>query len=807
MEHLMASFEKIPTTKSIDDIEGFDARFEEHARRFAATLGIPSDDRHVPFDRLKKSIDRTVKNSISKPSDINPSSPFVDTDLVIFVDNYNGEVPLNGIKRSDFNVLEAFYGRLISNQTIIKVEGSHSFRTDLMKIFRDILSNEVGREFLYRLCKETTKKLIIKAVTPTFPTNCTIPNENYNEVTIYMSFEEVQVTSRTKKGLLYPTQAPQDTILFHEMIHALHMFTTPSDADFKQKLLSMPKYGHDYENCEEECTIGYVPPGSKVTKDWKHRSITENDLRISRNLKLPARYGHHGTSKPPAVLDIKDPETQYYFFQACSAGYVDAIKNLLMAGMPPDTVYSPEEKSTPLMAAAKNGRLNVVLLLLEHGAKTNIVTRDHLTFTHYCVMANNISMMIFLKQHNILNIEQADQGPNPLISFAIKKLKNRCGDMIDFLLKNKAQITRESAGGSNAIFDAAESVTSLYLFTKIFIKFSQSRNFSLFQPNHEGITPMHLAFAAGNTDLIKTFFTIEHTYHIVDGRNWMHFAAESGSRETVEYLLSISPVYFLNDPNDVMMDFVLQCNAEDLNQKRNFITFFLSLGFKLQKVHTPLYVSTFVTASPNVRDVVLLRSYMLADIDDPICHERTLLSWAVSEGDLELANFALTRGAKVNPDVSEQQQETPLHLAILRNDRELVELLLYWSADKFKKNYSGETPLEMVMNRLNSDKTFDPDIYLALNFDLESEIKRISKASKIAFTPSLEEIFANFSDAPSKQLPSPPSPINLPPASPKVLQPLSPIYMPPLSPNIPTLSPTYIPPLTPTDSSPSTELG
>ncbi len=57
---------------------------------------------------------------------------------------------------------------------------------------------------------------------------------------------------------------------------------------------------------------------------------------------------------------------EYDLYDACRDGNVEEVKRLLAAGADENTSYSSDE--TPLSIASQFGRLEIVQILLDHGA-------------------------------------------------------------------------------------------------------------------------------------------------------------------------------------------------------------------------------------------------------------------------------------------------------------------------------------------------------------------------------------------------------------------------------------------------------
>jgi uncharacterized protein len=67
---------------------------------------------------------------------------------------------------------------------------------------------------------------------------------------------------------------------------------------------------------------------------------------------------------------------------------------------------------------------------------------------------------------------------------------------------------------------------------------------------------------------------------------------------------------------------------------------------------------------------------------------------------IEVIDFLLTHGA--NPNISDSEGHTPLHIAAFEGNASIAELLMKNGAE-IKTNNSGKTPIEIAEERGNSD--------------------------------------------------------------------------------------------------------
>lgn len=80
----------------------------------------------------------------------------------------------------------------------------------------------------------------------------------------------------------------------------------------------------------------------------------------------------------------------------------------------------------------------------------------------------------------------------------------------------------------------------------------------------------------------------------------------------------------------------------------------------------------------------------------------TPLHIAVRSNDREMARFLLTRTPGANVDLANRNGDTPLHLAAWAGDVDMVKLLLAHRADPSAKDYHKQTPLDLARQQGHS---------------------------------------------------------------------------------------------------------
>lgn len=75
------------------------------------------------------------------------------SELVVFKNEYRGQIPLNGIKENEFIRVNQILKDIADNKTHLQVEGREEFRNFILKNLGKICTREVGRNLLDRVMK------------------------------------------------------------------------------------------------------------------------------------------------------------------------------------------------------------------------------------------------------------------------------------------------------------------------------------------------------------------------------------------------------------------------------------------------------------------------------------------------------------------------------------------------------------------------------------------------------------------------------------------------------------------------------
>jgi ankyrin repeat protein len=395
------------------------------------------------------------------------------------------------------------------------------------------------------------------------------------------------------------------------------------------------------------------------------------------------------------------------------------------------------------MCAAEGAAREVFNLLLERGSLLGARDGKGLTLLHHAICSEDPDFVESLILLELVSIKEADLCKEPLIHHTLFSLGDRAEKMVEVLLRHGANPLAVSTEGETALHQAA--------MLKGDALFNRLRAFGgdPFAPNKKGIKPIHCALIAGNMRVFEQLCTSSVEFYQLTpcGKSLMFFAMWSGKKKSVARVLELEKE--LRGKIVPPFDMLTQRDHENLlpsayafkkaawEDGQDFILFLLKLGrtFTLSRAEFGDYVSLFAVARHDIRRVMLDTIYSNSEfIDQPLCHGEPLLRWAVKEGDLALAEYAIQRGAKVNPGVTRESPTTPLHDAVEENKPDMVLLLLQRGADSYAQNRQGLSPLSLAIEKLAKGEALDFSIVESL---IQFRVSSLRSEQHRVFLPSL----------------------------------------------------------------------
>jgi ankyrin repeat protein len=390
--------------------------------------------------------------------------------------------------------------------------------------------------------------------------------------------------------------------------------------------------------------------------------------------------------------------TQHLHVAILSNQAVDKIKALIALGV---NFHEEKNATIPLFFAVKEGRYNIVRVLLENKANPD-TTVNKTPAIHAAVSAGRIDIVQALIDSGA-DINKTDgTGRTPLY---VAIAENSHLDLIQLLLKHGADVD---------LTDSIMHITPLHLaafqgrfdLVKLLLEKKADPNI----PGPDGAIPLHTA-------IIKKHLTIAETL--------LKYGSQHDKAMSSENLMPLHAAAFVGDVNAISL---LIENGADINAPRrdgatalymaaceghlNAVRLLISKGASVNQIEkcgaTPLHCAAYtgklevalelIKANADVNqktkddatplyfavqegklDVLLMLSANGADINLPHCSGTTPLLLAVKKGQLDIMLALLKMGSDVNR--GRLDSATPLYFAILRNDIDATLALLAFGAD------------------------------------------------------------------------------------------------------------------------------
>lgn len=164
-------------------------------------------------------------------------------------------------------------------------------------------------------------------------------------------------------------------------------------------------------------------------------------------LHIAAAYGHDSIVSTlllkGADMDIKDHEQRSPLHRAILGGHANVAQTLLTAGADVTSRYEPFKLSA-LDVAASLGKVDILRILIRHGADANARHPNGMTVLHTAAFNNSTDVIkVLLEVGADVEVRDAVAGSTPLYGAA-----QSCScDAMRVLLQHKAQVDAETACG------------------------------------------------------------------------------------------------------------------------------------------------------------------------------------------------------------------------------------------------------------------------------------------------------------------------------------------------------------------------
>ena len=361
---------------------------------------------------------------------------------------------------------------------------------------------------------------------------------------------------------------------------------------------------------------------------------------------------------------------------AASNGKIMQIKALIARGA--DVDAREVDEWTPIMLAAQNGHADAVRELLDNGAKVNATSAKGVTALRQAAQNGHFEVIEVLLSYGANpNIEVAGAG-GPLMAAVYNAAKGRLlksetnpettTKIVRALVMAKANVNSVDSDG-----DTALHICTLHgdaEWARILINAKADVN----GRNDKGRTPLSNAAYEANVEMVRMLLANGAKPDISEETQWtpLHFAAQFLHKTTFETIR------------------LLVEGGADVNSRINDNA-------------TALHIA----AQKGDVDILQYLIDKKAIVDAQTASGRTPLFQAVSNGHAEAVNLLARAGANVNIMEAKGLKMRPLHVAVIKGEKRIVENLLDLGADiEAVSGLGNQTPLRLASNVDERDDIF-----------------------------------------------------------------------------------------------------
>ncbi|KAL6624649.1 hypothetical protein ACP70R_031970 [Stipagrostis hirtigluma subsp. patula] len=273
--------------------------------------------------------------------------------------------------------------------------------------------------------------------------------------------------------------------------------------------------------------------------------------------KLAAALDDEGKGAAAVAAAVRDANKRTALHFAAREGRTEVCAFLVdELGLPVDP--KDDDGETPLIHAARLGRLDTVEYLLDHGADPSLASSLGATALHHAAGIGKLEVMKLLLSKGA-DVESESDAGTPLVWAAGHGQQ----DAVKLLLEHNAKPNTETDDGITPLLSAVAAGSLPCL--EVLIQAGADPNIRA-----GGATPLHIAADSGNIEVIKCLLKAGGDPNTCDddGLKPIQVAALRNNREVVELLLPLtSPIPGVPNWNaDGVIEYTLSKEVEEKAQ-------------------------------------------------------------------------------------------------------------------------------------------------------------------------------------------------------------------------------------------------
>ena len=424
------------------------------------------------------------------------------------------------------------------------------------------------------------------------------------------------------------------------------------------------------------------------------RHIAVKNLLIDHEMKKRKKFNTLPKTKKIGLQYQRD-----LLHQEAIIGEEEAVKMLLLRGF--DIDEQDEDKNTALHLAAREGKDDIVNLLLSVGANSNIknsmrqdpsalarTSRIRNAIEVYNMIDPGVQKMDYLFRRAVsagqldlvqifisrgINVEKSDNDKTTPLHLAVR---NQNFNVANTLIEKCGNISQKDGNGNTALHLAVENENDEIV--KLLVKYDINTECK----NLDGNTALHLAVQRNNEVVVRILGELVQNFDVKnhDRNTALHLAVEKENEEIVKYLTEKTK------------------NIETKNARNN-----TPLHLAIKKENRRITHILLKKAHPETYDMDL----------------NTSLHLAVERENVDIVRMLVEQ--TTNIDIRNQEGNTALFLAVEARNNVIIQIMMTYGACVYKMNNKGLTPLdEAILSRNNKVIKILLDNFLSASLKDES---------------------------------------------------------------------------------------
>ncbi|OAL24496.1 hypothetical protein AYO22_05285 [Fonsecaea multimorphosa] len=369
---------------------------------------------------------------------------------------------------------------------------------------------------------------------------------------------------------------------------------------------------------------------------------------------------------------------------ALEYGHIDVARVLIENGADVSQKHVYTER-TPLIQAVEHGHEALVLLLLNNGADISAAQKGGLTALHAAARSGQDRLVEMLISRGS-DVSIQGEGGETALHYAARFGYDR---LVEMLILRGIDISIQDKEGKTALHHAAENGDDSVVEMLI------SGGIDISTQDKEGQTALHHAAENGDDSVVEMLISrgIDISIKDKEGKTALHHAAENGDDSVVEMLISRGIDISIQDKEGKtalhyvagwgqagLAQLLLKSEANPLTEDNEGTTAIHEAAMHKQEEVLKLLLEHVGKGNETERWLATTR-----------------LREAVDQAKKGEVRSLLEKGA--DPNFWENSWVSLLHLAIVREDADVLQLLLTNQANVSVKDYCGRTALHWAAFR------------------------------------------------------------------------------------------------------------